>query len=351
VERAGLLAAWLVVPVLTLILVGAMSPPFLKFLLPGNLALMLLAARGLVIGWELGKPVPLASSLNALLIRIMIAAALILGFQPAAVSLANLYGNPAFARDNYRAISARILSEAGPDAAVILDAPNQWEVFTYYFPDGPNVAPLPDDSTADTLDRLLAEHGRIYALYWGEAQQDPDRTVRRALEQSAFEAASEWYGGVQLVIYAVTGAPAAEIETPSGAQFGGEAPSGIMLDGYTLSAETLSPGEGLGVTLFWHTESSVDTRYKVFVHLYAPDGTLIAQHDSEPGSNLHPTDTWQIGETIIDPHGLLLPLDAPLGTYTLAVGLYHMGNGARLAVFEDGAPGGDTLALAAIAVK
>src|SRR5574341_530026 len=351
VERAGLIAAWLAAPVLALIVVGAMSPAFLKFLLPSNLALMLLAARGLVIGWELGKPVPMASTLNALLICITIAAALILGLLPGWESLTNLYGNPAYARDNYRAMAARILSEAGPDAAVILDAPNQWEVFTYYFPDGPNVAPLPNDSTAETLDRLLPEHGRIYALYWGEAQQDPDRVVRRRLEQSAFEAGSEWYGGVQLVIYAVTGAPAAEIQTQSGVQFGEAVPSGIVLDGYTLSAETLSPGEGLGVTLFWHTETPVDAHYKVFVHLYAPDGTLIAQHDSEPGGNMRPTDTWPVGETIIDAHGLLLPLDAQPGTYTLAVGLYRLDNGTRLAVFQEGAPSGDTLILASITVK
>lgn len=352
-ERIGLIGAWLVAPVLALAIAGALSESFLKFLLPSNLALALLAARGWVVGWDLGRQAPGSSAFEALLSRAMIVTALMLGLLPAAVSLGNLYGNPAYARDNYRAAAGRILSEAGPGAGVILDAPNQWEVFTYYFPDGPNVAPLPNASTAETLDRLLSQHGRIYALYWGEAQQDPDQTVRRTLEANAFEAGSEWYGGIQLVIYAVTGAPADQMEAPSGAQFvaPGEGSPRIVLDGYTLSAAALSPGEGLGVTLFWHTDTPLEGRYKVFMHMYSPDGALIAQHDSEPGSNLRPTDTWEIRERITDPHGLLLPLDAPPGEYRLVVGLYGLIDGVRLAVEGGAAPNHDSIPLASITVE
>jgi len=50
-ERAGLVLVWLVLAVTIPALQGAIREPTLKFLLPGNFALMLLAARGVVLGW------------------------------------------------------------------------------------------------------------------------------------------------------------------------------------------------------------------------------------------------------------------------------------------------------------
>jgi hypothetical protein len=59
-------------------------------------------------------------------------------------SLLNLYTNPAYARADYRGMVAQIAAENHPNAAIILNAPNQWEVFTYYHDeaDAP-VYPLP----------------------------------------------------------------------------------------------------------------------------------------------------------------------------------------------------------------
>lgn len=348
-ERAGLIFAWVVIPVLALAALGAITEPFLKFLLPANLALGLLAARGFVFGYELSRPMPGTSGVNTFFIRLTMVVLAFFAALPLVTSLRSLYTDPAYARDDYRAIAERIRAEAGEDAAVILNAPNQWEVFTYYYPDGPNIAPLPDEATDATVERLAAEHRRIYVLYWGVEQQDPGGAVQRALSERAFEADSEWYGGVRLAVYAVTGGPADSMATPSGAQFG--APPGITLEGYTLSAERLTPGDGLGVTLFWRADVAIDARLKVFVHLYATDGTLVAQHDAEPANNTRPTDGWQVGETVIDPHGLLLPLDAPPGTYQLAAGLYRQEDGARLPVTLDEEPTGDTVPLARISVE
>jgi len=348
-ERIGLVAAWVIVPLAALGVLGAITQPYLKFLLPANLALGLIAARGLVMGYDLSRPTPGVSPLNNLFLRLVVAALAALSAWPGMHSLSNLYFDPTYARDDYRAIAARIMAEAGPEAAVVLDAPNQWEVFTYYYPDGPNIAPLPSESTEDTIDRLLRGSRRIYALYWGENQRDPQGVVRRTLESRAFEAGSQWYGGVLLVTYVVAGELAADIEMPSGAQFG-EQP-GIVLDGYTLSGDSLIPGEALGVTLFWHTEASLSARYKVFVHLYGPDGSLVAQHDSEPGNFGAPTDTWTPGQTVIDHHGLTLPDHAMPGIYRLAVGLYPLDNTARLAIVVQGQGVGDALTLAQITVR
>jgi hypothetical protein len=344
-ERIGLVVAWLLLAMGIPALPGAIREPTLKFLLPGNLALMLLVARGLALGWEIGSAGPAIAQGGSRLVRTVVPALLLFGLAPGVIGLSNLYFDPAYARDNYRAIAARISGEAGPTAAVILDAPNQREVFTYYYPDEPGIVPLPDATPRKTIARLLAANKRLYAVYWGQSEQDPQGIVESALQAGAFEVAATWYGKVRLVTYAVAGPPADHIDQASGAKFG----EAIVLDGYTLSAASLKPGQALGVTLFWHTGAHIPIGYKVFVHLYNPDGTILAQHDGEPGGGLMPTHQWQVGRQVVDNHGLLIPPGTPPGEYGLAIGVYDE-HGTRLEVMT-GQAIGDKLPIATIRVN
>jgi hypothetical protein len=345
-ERIGLVVAWLLLAVIIPALPGAIREPTLKFLLPGNLALMLLAARGLVEGWDIGSAGPAVAHESGLLVRVMMLAMFLFGLSPVVTGLQNLYFDPAYARDNYRAIAARIKAEAGPLATIILDAPNQKEVFTYYYPDEPGIVPLPDATPRKTIDRLLAANQRLYAVLWGQSEQDPAGIVETALQAGAFEVDATWYGKVQLVTYAVAGPPADHIDQDSAARFGDV----IVLDGYTLNAGSLAPGQVLGLTLFWHTGAHIPIGYKVFVHLYKPDGTILTQHDGEPGGGLKPTHQWQIGQQVIDNHGLLIPISTAPGDYALAIGMYDA-DGNRLAVVMDGKEIGDRLPIATIRIN
>ncbi len=122
--------------------------------------------------------------------------------------------------------------------------------------------------------------------------------------------------------------------------------SHITLTGYALSADDLRPGDVLGVTLFWTTDAPLATRYKVTVQLLAPDGTLITQHDAEPGGNRSLTTTWTPGVIVIDTHGLIIPSDLPPGDYTLIVGLYDINAPLdRLPVTVNGDAVGDVFTL------
>ncbi len=345
-ERIGFVALWLLMPIAVPVALGVVREPFLKFFVPAGLALQIIAARGIVMGIRLGAPLPGASALNAWLTRLIVIALAIAGIVlPVWTGLRNLYFDPAYARDDYRGIAQRILEEAGPEAAVVLDAPSQVEVFSQYYPDGPGVTPLPDDQTEQSIARLLADYDRIYALFWGESEQDPERTVENTLNASAFAASSDWYGGVRLVTYVVPDAPAAEPDVLIDAGFG----DAITLAGYAVSDTAVRPGEALAVTLFWRADAPVETRYKVFVHLYYPDGTIAAQHDGEPGGGLQPTDGWGPGEVVADNHGLLVPADAPEGDYALMVGLYGLDE-TRLPVTRGEDAGDQRLALTAVEV-
>jgi hypothetical protein len=263
-------------------------------------------------------------------------------------SLNNMYLNPAYARADYRGIAARIMAEnevgAAAEPAVILNAANQWEVFTYYYDEVDDVYPLPmgfpDPAQIEAeLAAITARYGRIHVLFWGEVERDPERLVERWLDANSFKAEEIWVGAVRFVTYAVPSEPPGEIETAVNASFGESIGDSITLKGYTLDPDPVRPGGILQVALFWETAERLDTRYKVFLHLIGPDGKRWSQRDSEPGGNLALTTTWAAGETVQDNHGLLVPIDAPPGEYTLLLGLYDIADpNARLPIEGDDGP-------------
>lgn len=343
-------------PLLLILLLGATRPAYYKFMIIAPPFLALLAARGFVRASFWARPV--ATPVKWVL-RAAIGLLLVLVLWGSARSMQNLYFEPAFARADYRGIAARIDREAHPDAGVILNAANQWEVFTYYHRDGAPVYPLPRgrpdaQRIENELEQITARHDRLYALFWGEAERDPQRLVERWLDAHAFKAREEWVGDVRFVTYAVPPEPAAVPAARANAVFGDH----ITLTGYTVRPTDVAPGDIVQVTLFWHTSQALETRYKVFLHLIPEQGgPPLAQRDAEPGGNLAPTTTWQAQETVIDNHGLLIPGDVAPGRYRLTVGLYPLDNPtARLPVSwtaqgQDVPESGDTFPLPSITVR
>jgi hypothetical protein len=299
------------VPLGLMFLAGATDPAFFKFLLV--VAPFLAALTGLAWRSRGGRLVAAAALTVA-----MLAGSLI--------SLGNLYIDPAFARADYRGMAARIAAEEHPNAGVILDAPNQWEAFTYYHRDGAPVYALPRGRPdpviiVPELERIAAAHDRLYALFWGEAQRDPDRVVERWLDTHAFKASEEWVGDVRFVVYAVPGEAAAE-PTPSGAEFRGLGGETITLHEYVVRPAEARPGDIVQVRLAWSADATPARPYKIFLHLLDETGVRMAQRDGEPAGGSRSTTSWGPGEVIADNHGILLPPDLLPGKYTLRVGLY-----------------------------
>jgi uncharacterized membrane protein len=318
---------------------GLYRPANLKFLLPAQIAVALALGRALEMMWTAASAGPRPSAL----LRAVIAASFGLLLLDIGRGLPLLYDDPAFQRADYRAIAAAVAAEARAADAIILNAPNQEEVFRYYYRGEAAIYPLPrglggdDAAAADETRRIISQHPRLFAVFWGEAERDPNRIVETLLDAEAFEAGENvWYGDVRLARYA---APAAlPPATRSGAVFG----ETITLVSYRISAA--QPGAVLQVQLDWQTEAALDSRYKVFVQLLDASGALVLQRDAEPGGGSRPTDSWQPGETITDRHGLFLPPDLPPGDYRLIVGLYDLHDpAARLPV-----AGGDYLTLSEI---
>jgi len=310
---------WAGLPVALFLLLGLFRPANLKFLLPSQVGFALLMGAGVGGWWAVGQGRgSRITRLFALLQLLWLGVYLVNGLAP-------LYADPRYQRPDYRAMAAIISSAPRPGDAIILDAPNQEEVFRYYYHGDAPVYPLPpglggnDAETQAAVQAIIDQHDRIFVLFWGEAERDPNRIVETTLDAGAFEAGQDvWYGDVRFARYAAPAPLLAPITL--GVRFG----ESIRLARYALSDRSAQPGDVLQIRFDWRTDAPLTTRYKVFVQLLNEGGVLVAQRDAEPVGNTFPTTAWTPGETVVDNHGLPLPDDLPPGEYQLIVGLYNI---------------------------
>jgi 4-amino-4-deoxy-L-arabinose transferase-like glycosyltransferase len=342
--RTLLPVVWVLLSVGLFLALGLFREGNIKLLLPAQIGAALWIGRSVDAIWGAAgyfqPPLRYIPRVLVGLVMLTVLGGLLSGLIP-------LYHAPDFQRDDYRSIARDITADLDSGEAIILDAPNQEEVFRYYYRGDVPVFALPpglggnDAETLAAVREIMAGHDRISAVFWGEAERDPNRVVEGALDTEAFEIGDTWYGDVRLARY-VTPAEMT-IEQQADARFGEH----ITLERYALNADTVEPGDVLQTRLDWRTGESLPTRYKVFLQLLDADGALVAQRDSEPGGGLALTTTWTPDTTIADNHALVIPPDLPPGEYTLIAGLYDMDNPqARLPV---GA--GDYLTLATIVVS
>ena len=329
VERGGTVRLWLLVPVVLTLSAGLFSEAFAKFLLFGVPAVSLLASGGAVN--------LMRSERGTMRIIAFITFTLAIWF--GGKSLVNLYTKPEYFRDDYRGIASQLDHARLENRAILLNAPNQIEVFSYYYQDLADVYPVarerPGDAGAQRaeLARIAAEYEQVTVLYWGEEQSDPGSVVERWLNENTHKLKSEWYGQVRVARYSVAESLVVPFENV-GALFG----KGIELRGYSLGRAAYNPGDVVRVAFSWVPLEKIDTDYTVFVHLYSRfDEPPVAQHDGKPNGGSTPTGEWKVGVEVNDRHGVELPMDITSGEYTLAVGMYATEDGDRLGVTAEGA--------------
>ncbi|MBN1995434.1 MAG: hypothetical protein JW953_22285 [Anaerolineae bacterium] len=124
-------------------------------------------------------------------------------------------------------------------------------------------------------------------------------------------------------------------ETPQpqveiGADFNGQ----VTLAGLDATATQVSPGDTLGVRLYWHVNADFDQDHTAFIHLIGPDGLLHGQVDQTPGAGAYPTTGWLPDEFITDEYAIPIPPESPAGDYQIEIGLYNPNTGRRLPVCQ-----------------
>ena len=319
IENVALAALVWLLPMGLVIALGFRSGLFeIRYLVVGLPGLLMLTALGIVriAHWPV-------------LVPVLTCIALV----PAYFGLSAQYFDPSLARDDYRGLVATIEREAQPGDAIVLVAPNQTEIFDYYYHgDLPTIGlpaerPIDADDTTNRLDAIRAQYGRIWLVSWAMDQADPKGVISDWLATNGFEATHTWYGSVQLELI---GFPLAGVTTQ---KVDAKLDNGIVLDAYRIGSRSLRPGDTLDLQLVWRAAGGPTTeRWKVFTHLLDAHSGVVAQRDAEPSDNLRPTTGWKKGEQIEDNYGIAIPENLPAGTYTLEIGMY---DGDKRATFDD----------------
>jgi mannosyltransferase len=299
---------------------------YLRFLIPTQIALAIWAGRGVWVLWHLRPRRQNRYSLAMVRFATLFAVGAL--WLTMAQGLPFLYDDPRYQRDDYRGLAQTIALQTSPQDAVILSAGGLQEIFGYYYGGSAPIYPLPTDTNPrDDVAFLVKNHPRLFVVFYGEREQDPDGIIESTLDREAFAIDSVWWDDMRFVRYASASAP-----MPPQAQnklFG----ANITLLDSALSAESFKQGDTrpLLIALTWQTDAPLTTRYKVFVQVLDAGGQLVAQRDSEPVNGSAPTITWQANVAQSDHHALLLNA-LPSGQYTLIMGLYDVNTGERLLV-------------------
>jgi 4-amino-4-deoxy-L-arabinose transferase-like glycosyltransferase len=319
--------AWLAVPVVLILALGLYKEAYLKFLIVACPAYCLLGGRRLGGAAPARRPAEmvLAGSVG------------LLALATSLHGLVDYYTDPAYARDDYRAMAAYLEAVGRPGDAVVLNAPGQQEVFAYYYDGDLPVYPLPAERPADpaatqaALEGLARPGGRVFALLWATGESDPGRLVEGWLDEHAYKALDSWYGNVRLVAYAVPlagdEAPAREVNVRLEDSETGQS---VTLLGYSQLNDRVAAGDIAQIALFWQAGEALERRYKVFVHLLDEANHVVGQRDSEPGGGALLTTLWQPGQAVRDNYGLPVHPATPPGSYRVEVGLYDAETGRRL---------------------
>jgi mannosyltransferase len=306
-----------VVPLALVGMLGLRSGLFeLRYLLMSVPGLTLLAGFGIA---RIAQRMAGRSNRLASLLRVILLAGVLI---PAVPALGRQYFDPSLARDDYRAVARDIESQAQPSDAIVLSAPNQVEVFSFYYHGSLPIYALPAQRPIDVADTerrlgaIQAQHPRVWLVSWATREADPTDVIETWLMQNGFQASHQWYGTVQVSLIAL-----AQPTTTERVDLALN--NGIDLEAFRIGSRSLRPGDTLALTLVWRARESPGERWKVFTHLLDARPLVVAQRDAEPGGLLRPTTTWQVGEVVEDNYGIVIPSELPPGSYWLEVGMYQ----------------------------
>ena len=182
-----------------------------------------------------------------------------------------------------------------------------------------------EPALAQRVQPAASQHSRLwFVLYKGTVAANA--ALKEWLDVNLYPAFGQWREDTLYLLYL---SPTAQMrEVSPELTFNGR----IRLQAAAFTPTTQA-GDRVTVRLTWTTSEALTRSYKVFVHLYAEDGYLVAQHDAVPVNELRPTQSWQAGEAIVDRHGLWVP-EGVTGPLRLAVGLYDSETGTRLTLSD-----------------
>ncbi len=277
------------------------------------------------------------------------------------------------AGESFRARIEYLRARARPGDGLLLHGPWQKLLLFYYSagPLQPYTIPLRDlkveaELAAETLTEMFDTHDRVWVSYNSVDPVDPDWIVARWLHEHTHRV---WSQG-NLTLYRV--APAEELPPiltedwpesdnsarvdlpfqvflPVVARAGedgyehvrrvdvrfGQRPERLRLEGLALSNLEPASGEAILLLTRWRALQDIPHGLMLRLELSGPNDNW-AKYQFRVGAAHVPTQGWDAGETFFERRGLVIPIGAPPGDYTLHARVFSPGGDEWLP--EDGEP-------------
>ncbi|MBN1659989.1 MAG: glycosyltransferase family 39 protein [Anaerolineae bacterium] len=236
------------------------------------------------------------------------------------------YGDPAFARADFRGVARHLRGHVQENETILLVSGHAFPVFDYYAPDL-DLHLLPDTPTLDTtatldysiagsLNEWLGDKRGVWLVLWQDDVVDPAGYLTSMLGEVGEQVpAGETFSQIDVRHYRLPDeaifAEQPDIAHPARVNFGNR----LRLLGYTQTGERQ-------VTLFWEAIQSLEEDYRVSLVLRDTTGQSWGQWDGRPTAYYYPTNRWRPGQVVFGRYNLALLPGSPPGDYGIEVGVY-----------------------------
>ncbi|MBI1881327.1 MAG: glycosyltransferase family 39 protein [Chloroflexi bacterium] len=349
-EMLAFLLAYTLAPNLTTWLYGQIRTPvyFERYLIPVQVGFLLAVAMGILAICDLRFAICdlrfaicdlrftcHASRLTLHASRFTKFAAAILLFLLTSINAYALwqhYFNPAYAKDDWRAVIRTIENFSLPGDAIVLTGDGGEKLFDYYYRGKLPIyldflSPVPsEDQARDLIANIAATHRRIWYTPYGV---DIDATLESWLAEQTYPAWHGWLGRKRLALYDSSAASTdrlAEVNSTFTDSLG----NGLALIRLALSNQPTPAGDLLPLRLTWQTAMPLAQDYRLSLRLINNRGDVFAQSDWPPLAAAGGTSTWPTNQPITDQRSFWLPPDIPPGDYALQLVVYDPASGQQL---------------------
>ena len=255
---------------------------------------------------------------------------------------ANLYFDPDYGKDDWRAAASYVRDQRQPDEAVLLISGHAFPVFAYYY-GWEGWYALPDDlqldvthvldypTIASQLNQMLAGASGVWLVLWQDEVVDPTGLVPALLGDVGCESPAPTFQGSS----AGDRVRLRHFELEATARFPDGLPvqhplqqvlaPGLTVLGYTLPAEPLPADAELGLRVFWQADEPLQGAYAASLRLFDPLDQEWARQDALLAGPWYFTERWSVGTPVMGHYTATLPLGTPPGTYTPALRVYRGG--------------------------
>lgn len=373
---AWFLFGYTFIPLAAIYLFSLWKPLYhVRYLFTYSPAFYMLAAWALVftaysfMQWFRVRRDVLPKALGALAVLVTLGFVVLTGY-----GLYNYWHNEQYAKDDLRGAVSTIAERWRPGDVILVNAGYAYPAFAYYFPDtfkrerltdyasdestDPPVLlmtgsiggaknlgwgdPLSDfyattaDETNAALDRVLADHPRVWMLRIYDTVTDPNGDIRNYISEHATLFEDRPFGGEsQARVQGFMTRAASEL--PSGAtRINQNLGDRVELAGYETGSRQVERGGYFDAVLYWKLLQAVNYNYQVTLQLLNAQGENVAQTDETPLGEMLPMTRWEIapnngaGALYREPLRLKVPPGVPPGAYRVIVKMYNPRTGEVL---------------------